>query len=200
MPQRLHASRHPAGAAATQPPTVIFHLSARFNADTHPKKLNLGVGAYRDEDLKPVVFGAVRAAEAAVVAAKNNKEYLPVRSSLWRALVRSLAVIRRHRRVPQIVGLPAFTAAAGRLMFGADSAVIKENRLRTCQTLSGTGSLTVAAHLIKCVRCRVAAPWHQLVAPRLPTVPYTGARYRAVASSAASPPGRTTARSSPTWA
>lgn len=67
-----------ARGAASQPPTVIFHLSARFAADTHPKKLNLGVGAYRDEDLKPVVFNAVRTAEAAVVAAKNNKEYLPV--------------------------------------------------------------------------------------------------------------------------
>ncbi len=61
-----------------QPPTAIFHLTARFTADTHPKKLNLGVGAYRDEQLKPYVFSAVRKAEAAVIAANNNKEYLPV--------------------------------------------------------------------------------------------------------------------------
>lgn len=61
-----------------QPPTVIFHLSARFRADTHPKKLNLGVGAYRDEALKPYVFSAVRKAEAAVVAAGFDKEYLPI--------------------------------------------------------------------------------------------------------------------------
>lgn len=60
------------------PPTAIFHLTTRFKADPHPKKLNLGVGAYRDEALKPVVFSAVRKAEAAVIAQHNDKEYLPV--------------------------------------------------------------------------------------------------------------------------
>jgi aspartate/tyrosine/aromatic aminotransferase len=90
------------------PPTVIFDLTARFKRDAHPSKLNLGVldlpsaglqptvhsllstafsrckhcwtgvGAYRDEDLKPVVFSAVRKAEAAVISEKNDKEYLPV--------------------------------------------------------------------------------------------------------------------------
>jgi hypothetical protein len=35
------------------------------------------------------------------------------------------------------------------LLFGADSPAIKEKRVATCQTLSGTGALTVAAHLIK---------------------------------------------------
>ena len=62
----------------TLPPTVIFHLTARFKADTFPKKLNLGVGAYRDEQLRPVVFTAVRKAEQAVVTAGNDKEYLPI--------------------------------------------------------------------------------------------------------------------------
>ena len=94
------------------PPTAIFHLTHRFKLDKHPKKLNLGVGAYRcalwvaaalflavlmrdainrllsassyvggprrDEALKPVVFSAVRKAEAAIVAQNNDKEYLPV--------------------------------------------------------------------------------------------------------------------------
>ena len=62
----------------TAPPTAIFHLSARCKADSHAHKLNLGVGAYRDEDLKPVVFAAVRKAEQAVVAAGYDKEYLPI--------------------------------------------------------------------------------------------------------------------------
>lgn len=34
-------------------------------------------------------------------------------------------------------------------MFGADSTVAKEKRLVTAQTLSGTGALTLAAHLLK---------------------------------------------------
>ncbi len=29
-----------------RPPNAIFHLTARFNADTHPDKLNLGVSLY----------------------------------------------------------------------------------------------------------------------------------------------------------
>ncbi len=61
-----------------QPPTVIFHLSARYRADTFKDKLNLGVGAYRDEELKPVVFSAVKKAESAVVSAGGDKEYLPI--------------------------------------------------------------------------------------------------------------------------
>jgi aspartate/tyrosine/aromatic aminotransferase len=62
----------------TLPPTAIFHLTARFKADPHPRKLNLGVGAYRDEALRPYVFSAVRKAEAAVLAAGGDKEYLPI--------------------------------------------------------------------------------------------------------------------------
>lgn len=57
---------------------MIFHLTARFKADTHPRKLNLGVGAYRDESLKPYVFSAIRKAEQAVVNAGFDKEYLPI--------------------------------------------------------------------------------------------------------------------------
>ena len=34
-------------------------------------------------------------------------------------------------------------------MFGEDNAALLEKRMASCQTLSGTGSLTVAAHLMK---------------------------------------------------
>jgi aspartate aminotransferase len=107
------------------PPTVIFHLTARFKADSSPAKVNLGVGAYRDEALQPVVFSAVRKAEAAVVAAGGDKEYLP------------------------IAGLPELRAGAARLLFGADSAALAAGRVATAQTLSGTGSLTLGAQLLK---------------------------------------------------
>lgn len=107
------------------PPTVIFHLTARYKADAHPRRLNLGVGAYRTEALKPYVFSAVRKAEAAVVGAGNDKEYLP------------------------ITGLAGLNAAAAGLMFGRESAIVKDKRLVSCQSLSGTGALTLAAHFIK---------------------------------------------------
>jgi len=38
------------------PPDPILGVSEAFKADTSPDKLNLGVGAYRTEDLKPYVL------------------------------------------------------------------------------------------------------------------------------------------------
>lgn len=61
-----------------QPPAVIFHLSKRYAEDTHARKLNLGIGVYRDALLQPFMFSAVRKAEAAVIASGCNKEYLPI--------------------------------------------------------------------------------------------------------------------------
>ena len=40
-------------------------------------------------------------------------------------------------------------SAAAKLLFGADNEAVAQKRLVSCQTLSGTGALTVAAHLIK---------------------------------------------------
>jgi hypothetical protein len=44
---------------------------------------------------------------------------------------------------------PAAQTQSANLLFGADSPALKEKRVVTCQTLSGTGALTVAAHFIK---------------------------------------------------
>ena len=77
----MPSSNHQNGVWAdtpSLPPTVIFHLTARFKADSAPKKLNLGVGAYRDAQLQPVIFTAVHKAEAAILAANYDKEYLPI--------------------------------------------------------------------------------------------------------------------------
>ena len=38
----------------------IFKLTAAYKADTHPNKVNLGVGAYRDDDSKPWVLPVVK--------------------------------------------------------------------------------------------------------------------------------------------
>jgi aspartate aminotransferase len=42
------------------PPDAILGVVAQFNKDTNPKKVNLSVGAYRDNNGKPVVLGTVR--------------------------------------------------------------------------------------------------------------------------------------------
>jgi hypothetical protein len=46
-------------------------------ADTDASKMNLGVGAYRDDNGKPVVLDCVREAERRI-AGSGNMEYLPI--------------------------------------------------------------------------------------------------------------------------
>lgn len=41
-------------------PDVILGIKEAYLKDTHPKKVNLGVGAYRDDDGKPFVLPSVR--------------------------------------------------------------------------------------------------------------------------------------------
>jgi aspartate aminotransferase len=42
------------------PPDSIFKLSASYKADPFKDKINLGVGAYRDDDNKPWVLPVVK--------------------------------------------------------------------------------------------------------------------------------------------
>ena len=47
-----------------------------------------------------------------------------------------------------ITGVPTFTKAAGLLAYGADSPVIKENRLAITQSISGTGALRIGGEFL----------------------------------------------------
>jgi len=42
------------------PPDPILGISEAFKASASPDKLNLGVGAYRTEELKPLVLNVVK--------------------------------------------------------------------------------------------------------------------------------------------
>ncbi len=42
------------------PPDAILGITEAFKADPNPKKINLGVGAYRDDQGKPVVLNVIR--------------------------------------------------------------------------------------------------------------------------------------------
>lgn len=41
------------------PPDAILGVTEAFKKDTNPKKINLGVGAYRDDNGKPFVLPSV---------------------------------------------------------------------------------------------------------------------------------------------
>ncbi|KAJ7582903.1 aspartate amino-transferase [Mycena floridula] len=99
------------------PPDSIFKLTAAYKADTFDKKINLGVGAYRDDDNKPWVLPVVKKATHKLLSSPDlDHEYLP------------------------ITGLPEFTSPAASLILGKDSPAIKENRVTSVQTISGTGA------------------------------------------------------------
>lgn len=73
--------------------------------------MNLGVGAYRDDNEKPFVFKVVKEAELELAKMtqenKIDKEYLP------------------------IDGLAQFNIESQKLIFGKDAAVMKEGRVVT---------------------------------------------------------------------
>ncbi|EIN07477.1 aspartate aminotransferase [Punctularia strigosozonata HHB-11173 SS5] len=99
------------------PPDSIFKLTAAYKSDPFPQKVNLGVGAYRDDDNKPWVLPVVKKATQLLVNDPTlDHEYLP------------------------ITGLPEFTSAAAKLILGADSPAIAEGRVSSVQTISGTGA------------------------------------------------------------
>ena len=54
--------------------TLICTADA-FNKDTDPRKVSLGVGAYRGDDGKPFVLESVRKAEKLVLDKSLNHEY-----------------------------------------------------------------------------------------------------------------------------
>ncbi|XP_035654501.1 aspartate aminotransferase, mitochondrial-like [Oncorhynchus keta] len=106
------------------PPDPILGVSEAYKRDTNPKKMNLGVGAYRDDQGKPYVLSCVRKAEAQIAAKKLDKEYLA------------------------IGGLGDFTKACAKLALGDNNEVIKSGRNITVQTISGTGSLRIGANFL----------------------------------------------------
>ncbi|CAH1237325.1 unnamed protein product [Diabrotica balteata] len=107
------------------PPVEVFALTKAYNDDTFDKKVNLGVGAYRNSEGKPWVLPVVRTAEKALANDDSlNKEYLP------------------------ILGLEAFSSAATTMLLGQDSPAIREGRSFGVQSLSGTGALRVGAEFL----------------------------------------------------
>ncbi|ORX70725.1 glutamate oxaloacetate transaminase-like protein 2 [Linderina pennispora] len=105
------------------PPDAILGVTEAFKRDTDPRKMNLGVGAYRTDEGKPYVLNAVRKAEQSLLAQNLDKEYLP------------------------ITGLAKFTSAASELAYGAESPAL--SRLAITQSISGTGALRIGGAFLE---------------------------------------------------
>ncbi len=105
-----------------RPTDAILGLIAEYNNDPRPQKIDLGVGVYRTADGETPVLDVVKLAERRIVETQTSKGYLGT------------------------AGAPPFNAAMQTLIFG-DSA--SGDRLTTVQTPGGSGSLRVAASLLK---------------------------------------------------
>jgi aspartate/tyrosine/aromatic aminotransferase len=107
----------------------ILGLMAAFRADPDTRKVDLGVGVYRDDHGETPVLGAVTRAEGALLDQQTTKSYVGP------------------------AGNPGFNAEMEKLVFGAGHAALKAGRIRTVQTPGGCGALRLGADLI-----RAAAP------------------------------------------
>ncbi len=116
----------------------ILGLMDKFAKDTRPNKVNLGVGVYYDDDGKLPVLESVKKAEEKIANPPKPRPYLPMD------------------------GLAGYRTACQNLMFGKDSALIRDKRVATIATIGGSGALKVGADFIhawfKDAKCYVSKP------------------------------------------
>jgi aspartate aminotransferase len=103
----------------------ILGLMAKYRADPFSRKVDLGVGVYRDLSGNTPVLNCVRRAEKEVLAVQTTKSYVGA------------------------AGREEFNAALEELVLGAAHSTRRDRRARTLQTPGGCGALRVGAELIK---------------------------------------------------
>jgi aromatic-amino-acid transaminase len=112
-------------AVEMAPRDPILGLNEQFASDPNPSKVNLGVGVYYDDEGKLPLLQCVQQAEKRMMESPKPRGYLP------------------------IDGIAAYDSAVKSLVFGADSDLVKGNRVATVQALGGTGGLKVGADFLR---------------------------------------------------
>ena len=112
-------------AVEMAPRDPILGINEAFAADTHPNKVNLGVGVYYDDNGKLPLLQCVQAAEKLMMDSPKPRGYLP------------------------IDGIAAYDSAVKSLVFGAESEPVKSGRIATAQGIGGTGGLKIGADFLK---------------------------------------------------
>lgn len=109
------------------PADPILGLLTQYREDTHPQKVDLGVGVYKDPTGVTPILSCVKKAEKFRLDTETTKVYIGP------------------------TGSPQFNTLMTELAFGANHSAILANRIRTVSTPGGTGALRVAGDFIK--RC-----------------------------------------------
>ena len=106
------------------PADPILGLAAACRADPNPRKVDLTLGVYMDEQGLCPVFEAVRQAQRALVAEEVSKIYMPP------------------------AGDENFNRGMQQLLLGQDSAALADGRVSSVQTPGGCGALRIGAEVI----------------------------------------------------
>jgi len=112
-------------AVELAPRDPILGVTEAFNADPNPRKVNLGVGVYCDENGKVPLLECVKRAEREITDMAAPRSYLP------------------------IDGIAAYDLEVRTLLFGANADVVGAGRAVTVQALGGTGGLKVGADFLR---------------------------------------------------
>jgi aromatic-amino-acid transaminase len=107
------------------PRDAILGLTELYVADSNPKKVNLGVGVYYDDQGKVPLLECVRKADQALAASGVARPYLAMD------------------------GFPDYVRAVQGLLFGKDHPAVAQGRVTTVQAVGGTGGLKVGADFIR---------------------------------------------------
>src|SRR4051812_13705495 len=102
------------------PADPILGITEAFHADKNPKKVNLGVGVYTDDNGKVPLLECVKRAEAERLKAAPPRNYLP------------------------IDGLATYDRAVQELVFGS-----QQKNIVTVQAIGGTGGLKIGADFLR---------------------------------------------------
>jgi aromatic-amino-acid transaminase len=106
------------------PADPILGLTEAYQQDTHPQKVNLGVGIYKNEAGLTPVLQAVKKAEAWLLEHEQSKSYLAIE------------------------GDKMYAQAVSQLLFGAQHPFLAAGKIKTAQVPGGTGGLRVAADFL----------------------------------------------------
>jgi aspartate aminotransferase, mitochondrial len=101
----------------------ISGVTEAFKADKDPRKINLGVGAYRDGNGKPYVLESVK---KVCHASKSCQTFL----HFLRKAEERITASRPDKEYLAITGLAEFNKRAALLAYGADSIPLKQDAVR----------------------------------------------------------------------
>ena len=106
------------------PADPILNLSVLYRKDINPKKVDLGVGVYKDEAGHTAIMQAVSLAEERLLVEEDTKAYVGM------------------------AGSKKFCDLLAQVTLGADHQVISDQRISVAQTPGGSGALRVLAEFI----------------------------------------------------